>query len=133
MTAHDIWIKPTPEQLVDALSDARSLIQAGWTQRQAHAVIDGRDCYCAMGAIAEVSGTLRIAYPVMWDRRVEVPGEVVPGAWIRDAVTAAVLAALPPRFGTIAAYNDQPARTSAEMVALFNSAISIARRVAVTV
>lgn len=130
MTAKDVWERPTAAQVVHALDTARELVRGGWVQRQAYALIDGVDCYCAMGAVAEASGTIRLSWPVLWHTDDAIPGRVVPGAWLRDAVTAALLAALPPRFGTVAAYNDTPARTQAEIVALFNSAITIAQAVA---
>lgn len=128
MTAKDVWIKPTREQIVTALTEARYLVAIGWTQRQARAVIDGRDCFCIMGAVAEVCGTIRLSWPILWATDDAIPGQVVPGAWLRDAVTAVVAQAVPPRFGSIAAYNDQPSTSQADMVALFNTAISIARR-----
>lgn len=131
MTARDTWVRPTVEQVVQALQDAMYLVSQGWVQGTAYSFTDGRDCYCIMGAVAEVCGTIRLTHPVMWGDRLGIMGEVVPGAWLRDAVTAALVAAMPSRYPTPAAYNDAHGRTRAEVVMLFNKAIEIVRSQAV--
>lgn len=38
---------------VDVLKGARALIEQGWTQGLDHDVVDGVDCYCLSGALAQ--------------------------------------------------------------------------------
>lgn len=127
MTVRDIWVRPTIDQVIDALSHARDLIDDGWTQGTAHRTVNGQTCFCAMGAAAKACPTIRLTHPVMWGQRVEIPGQIVPGAWLRDAVTAALVAATPPRYPTVALWNDEKGRTKAEVIMLFNKAIEIVR------
>lgn len=119
MTARDTWLHPSRYLVIERLAEARELVRAGWIQGQAHIVIDGRDCYCPMGAASKVCGTVRIS-----------PTEIIPGAWIRDAVSAALLAAVPRPFTTVPGYNDHGRRTQAEAVNLFTVAIELTRRTA---
>lgn len=128
MTAFDRWEKPTQDQVEAALFKVRDLLEAGWVQRQAHAVINGVDCYCIQGAVAEVCGTIRLTHPIMWNGELSIPGRVVPGAWLRDAVTAALMAALPPYTATLAIFNDVGNRRQSEVVLLVNTAVGILRR-----
>lgn len=127
MTARDTWVRPTTTHIVDALDNARELIRNGWCQHIAHTA--GR--YDINGAIARTAGTIRISWPIHWDRSDAIPGQIIPGTWIRDAATAALMQALPQRFGTLAAYNDQPDRTQDEVVGLFNQAINTVKAVVV--
>ncbi|MGB0971435.1 MAG: DUF6197 family protein [Mycobacterium sp.] len=117
MTVRDSWKRPSHDLVIERLSEARELVRAGWVQGQSHAVIDGQDCYCPNGAVSKVCGTVRLS-----------PTEIIPGAWIRDAVSAALLAAVPSRFVTVPGYNDRDGRTQDEAVELFTTAIRFTSR-----
>lgn len=127
MTVRDMWVKPTTDQIIDALSCARDLVDAGWTQGIAHRIINGQSCFCVMGAVAKACPTIRLDHPIMWGQRVEIMGRITPGAWLRDAATAALVAAMPYGYPTLALWNDERGRTKAEVIMLFNKAIEILR------
>ena len=95
MTVRDLWVKPTTGQVIAALEYARDLVDAGWTQGVAHRIINGQSCFCVMGAVAKACRTIRLDHPIMWGQRVEIMGRITPGAWLRDAATAALIAAMP--------------------------------------
>lgn len=123
MTAKDQWVQPTTAQIVDALMRARALIANGWIQNRAYELVDGTDCYCPNGAIAEVCGTIRLSWPVEWYSDDAIPGQVVLGAWLRDRVAAALQAALPRPYDTLAGFNDAAHRTREDVLLLFQVAI----------
>ncbi|XTP37133.1 DUF6197 family protein [Mycobacterium sp. TJFP1] len=127
MTARDIWVTPSHHLVIEKLSEARQLVRFGWCQGQAHVVIEGADCYCIVGAVSEVCGTVRLSDPVTVAGE-HIAGRVIPGAWIRDAVTAALVDALPRTAGSPASWNDVRGRTQDDVVQLFTSAIGIVSR-----
>lgn len=127
MTARDIWNTPSHDLVIEKLSEARELVRGGWCQGQAHAVVEGVDCYCIVGAVSEVCGTVRLSHPVVVAGD-HIAGQVVPGAWIRDAVTAALVDALPRPVGSPAVWNDARGRTQDDVVSLFTAAIGIVSR-----
>ncbi|KWX66842.1 hypothetical protein [Mycobacterium sp. NAZ190054] len=127
MSARDIWIAPDHYLVIEKLSEARQLVRGGWCQGQAHALVAGLDCYCPMGAVSEVCGTVRLSHPTIVGHRYTA-GQIVPGAWIRDAVSAALLAAVPRPWITVPGYNDHFRRTQDEAVQLFTAAIDIVAR-----
>lgn len=136
MTFRDVWAAPDRYLIIEKLAEARELVRTvGWCQGRAHMVIDGQDCYCPMGAVSEVCGTVRLSWPATAGGRY-FPGRIVPGAWIRAALTEALTAALPARyqlypghFSAVALWNDVAGRERGEVVGLFTAAIDrVSRR-----
>lgn len=88
--------------VIDVLTEARNLVEAGWTQGRFREVDDTEVRHCAAGAVYAVEG----------------PGH--------GAADRALRAALPPRYDrSTVAFNDEPGRTKAEVVALFDLAIEM--------
>lgn len=122
-----MWVAPDHYLVIEKLSEARQLVRGGWRQGEAHVLVDGLDCYCPMGAVSEVCGTVRLTYSATVGGEL-IPGRIIPGAWLRDAVSAALLAAVPRPWVTVPGYNDHFRRTQDEAVQLFTSAIDIVVR-----
>jgi hypothetical protein len=86
--------------VVEILKGARALIAAGWCQGESWSSVDGRDFYCALGALRAVAG-LGSALPLE-------AGELMRA-----------------RVGPyVSRWNDDPVRTQAEVLALFDALIA---------
>lgn len=68
-------VPPTGDEVVAAILNARMLIQQGWCQRQAVAVVDGRPCYCVVAAITACSRTTQIRDAAMAAARIATPAQ----------------------------------------------------------
>lgn len=85
-------------------SRAIELVKHGWCRGTDHKVIDGRDCFCARGALlaallengSQKPSCLRLAYQYVQDH------------YNMDSLTQ---------------WNDQPGRTQSEVVALLQSVL----------
>lgn len=87
--------------VIEALTEARNLVAAGWTQgrfRKPGSPVS----FCASGALYEVVG--------IFDS---------------DLVRKALERALPEGYEYLVDFNDEPGRTQAEVVALFDLAIEM--------
>ncbi len=88
-------------QKLDAVADT---LERGWCQFRDSAVIDGKQCFCLDGALIAIAG------------RTEAYGEAF------RAITQTL------GTYTIIAWNDHPARTQAEVVAVVRKAAELVRR-----
>lgn len=93
------------KSVVDALIEARGLIEIGWIKGWARRVVNGGACYCALGAIGETDTTLDD---------------------YRGALDF-VYAALPVGYTSIARFNDYHTTTKADVLALYDRAIKAAK------
>lgn len=96
--------------VLDTLVAGRARIEHGWCKKHYTKKVFGRQCYCAVGAVDDGVADLT------WHLSIEA--------------RAALHKALPPdapvgRFGdrTVVAYNDHPATTKADVLALYDRAI----------
>lgn len=98
-------------EILKVLRHARALVERRWCQRMSVVMTpDDITCYCATGALR---------------RAVELHlAELAPGA-IYEA-TAALVAQLPAGFTSISGYNDDPATTQRDVLALYDRAIAAA-------
>lgn len=90
-----------------ALQEGRARIAAGWCQGEMHVeTTDGQDQYCAYGALW---------WPA-WEY-----GDMVVGRTVQ-----ALFQALPAAWGSLGlfAYNDDPATTQADILALYDRALT---------
>lgn len=129
MTHRDEIHAPTIDLVVQALTEARTLVEAGHCKGTAHTVDEnGIDCWCVMGATAAVSHTVVLS---AWTEP-DIDGNeinrraIVPGAQIFNAAVDALRLALAPRWaGRVIEFNDASSQDAA--VNLFSRAIDIMR------
>jgi hypothetical protein len=98
------------------LQEARALVEQGWTQGPYHAVVDGMDCYCALGAIYTVVGLPCLSHRANAHRGAQ-------GAldWAAKRVSHGKTA-------SAIVYNEQPGRTKEQVLHLFDVALEIASK-----
>ncbi len=86
----------------DILVTARAKVAHGWCQGQRWKTVDGRTCFCALGAIEQAlsqqGGPWELKYPVVQALRDQIVGGVVD-------------------------WNDETGRTQAEVLSVFDRAI----------
>lgn len=91
---------------VTVLTDARALIEQGWTQGVLRVRTSGPVCYCALGAIDEASSVS------------------VEGSGQYNAAKNILMSVID---GPIPVWNDDDDRTQAEVLAAFDRAIELAK------
>lgn len=108
----ELFVRPTIDEVLDALEDARVVLnrQRGLAKRNAVDWVNGIPCFCIVAAITFVSPTTRV----------------------RDAALDCVRSALPGRFrgSSIETYNDAPGTTVEHAKTLLVNAKSFAGSVA---
>lgn len=106
--------------VVATLEEARARIHHGHCKGQGYAIIDGRECFCAVAALAASSRTVRIPNG---DTTITIAGQQ-----IFDAGMSALSTVLPPGWTSVPAYNDATSQT--DVSRLYGNAISAVRKVA---
>lgn len=106
-----------PRTVKTALRRARALIEdeAAWIKGDYHEVINGRECFCAFGAVGRAA---------LHDPE---PDAFYPEGSLAGRTERVLIAALPSGFTTIEAFNDNDDVTHRDILALFDRAIAVAR------
>lgn len=111
----------------DVLQGARALVEAGWHQGR---LTDGRGNYCAKAAISIAAGVsedtqgsvvfLPYIDKLPWRERVEYMNRVR----VEMAAFAAFAGQMPEPFDSIPLFNDDPATTQQDVLAVFDKAVA---------
>lgn len=98
-------IKPTPAEIINALTEARTLLANGWCKGKAQ---DG-DKFCAVGALAEATCTKHDAF-------------AAPGYLIWREALAALNTQVPAPYPNLVTFND--ATNQSAVLGVFDKAIT---------
>lgn len=98
--------KPSPQQIIDCLTQARAMIAHGWCKGKAQI----GDKFCAVGALAESSLTI------------EADDGIIPGYLIWREALAALNSQVPAPYPNLVTFNDATNQTA--VLNVFDKAIT---------